>query len=150
MEENIIKTKQVLIVDDKGNSRIELKTDGEGNPKIILRDNNGMPSILLDLKDNEPNLTLNASNSMVPGVDLGGLSASMRTISLRQMGKYMGLKIGSTIYGSRILICIGENDEALIELFDEDNNLRTMCTSSHNGQGNVLIIDKEHIISSMV
>lgn len=150
MAEEIIRTRELHIVDNKDNSRITLKTDGKGNPQFIMRDSAGCPSILISIdENNEPCLSLNASGSMLRGVEIEGKTLSSSHITLSQVGDSMSLSIGSSM--NRILLFVNERNESSIYLHDEDGQVKAVITSSYdNGPGNVLIIESNKIIKELI
>ncbi len=150
MTEDLIKTKKIIIVDNDDKTRMELRTDSKGNPQIVLRDSFGNPSINLSLDDkNKPSLTLNASNSMIPGVDLEGKAMSSSQLTLCQEGTNMALFIGSGIHGSRIAIRIGENNESNLLLIDQNNSLKVAVTSNFRGHGDIIIYKDNNPIAAL-
>lgn len=150
MIQNIIKTKEIIIVDNNDKTRMEFRTNSKGNPQIILRDNIGNPSINLSLDDeNCPSLTLNASGSMIPGADVEGVAMSNSQLTLCQEGEDMAIYIGSGIHGNRIVIRIGENNEANLLLIDQDNNLKVAVTSNTKGFGDVIIFNETQAVASL-
>lgn len=144
MTQEEIKTKKIIIVDDNDNVKMELRTDCHGNPQIILRDKSGNPSINLCLDDeNKPSLTLNASDSMIPGTEIDGNTFSSNQLLISQEGENMALFIRSGIYGSRIVLRIIDNNEAVFVLFDENNKIKTTLTSNSKPYGDLLLFDEE-------
>lgn len=147
----LIRTRKLEITDSNGKTRIDIGISNRGSPQIILRDSSGKPSVRIDVdEENRPSIVLNASGSMMfTGIEIEGMTFSSNQLSLTQAGETMALNIGG--FTNRISVFINDRDESSIYLSDKDNNVKLALTDSFDkGPGNVLIIDSDKIIKSLL
>ncbi|HZK07212.1 MAG TPA: hypothetical protein VFC92_03330 [Bacteroidales bacterium] len=131
MEEEI-RTKKLVIVDNDGNPKIELRTISNGDPQIILRDKKGVPAIRISIDDNErPIIQLvDADDIFVEGELENGMVTSMNILSLSKEGNgMMSLSIHNAFYGSRVMLGVDKNNRSVLLLSDKHNNLKSVVTS---------------------
>ncbi len=147
MEEEI-RTKRLIIVDNDGNPKIEMRTISDGDPQIILWDKKGVPSIRIsidNIDDNEvPTIALIDSESTIPGTDIEGFIACSNELVLTKDRGNMILTIGSGLYGNRIVLGVDKNNNSSLFLIDEDNQLKAAITSSNDSEyGDVLLFKND-------